>query len=81
MSSPVIYQCLSLLPDDTTNAFAVSLLISYCSFSSLILSSVVIISFYIFSERFFLKREGLYDARAETISKKEYGFPFLVTIY
>ena len=32
------------------------------------------ISFYILSKRFSLKREGLSDARVATITKKEYGF-------
>ena len=32
------------------------------------------ISFYILSTRFFLKREGLIDARVASITKKEYGF-------
>ena len=32
------------------------------------------ISFSIISERFFLKRKGLSDARVASITKKEYGF-------
>ena len=32
------------------------------------------ISFYILSKRFFLKREGLPDARVASVTKKEYGF-------
>ena len=32
------------------------------------------ISFYILSKRFFLKREELSDARVASITKKEYGF-------
>ena len=32
------------------------------------------ISFYILYKRFFLKREGLSDARVASITKKEYGF-------
>ena len=32
------------------------------------------ISFYILSKRFFLKREGLSDARVVSITKKGYGF-------
>ena len=32
------------------------------------------ISFYILSKRFFLKREGLSDARLASITTKEYGF-------
>ena len=31
------------------------------------------ISFYILSKRFFLKREGLADIRVTSITKKEYG--------
>ena len=32
------------------------------------------INFYILSERFFLKRKRLSDARVALITKKEYGF-------
>ena len=32
------------------------------------------LSFFILSKRFFLKREGLSDARVASITKKEYGF-------
>ena len=32
------------------------------------------ISFYILSERFFLKRKGLSDAGVVSITKKQYGF-------
>ena len=32
------------------------------------------ISFYILSKRFFLKHEGLSDARVASITKKRYGF-------
>ena len=63
ISSPVRYSYLSIFPDDNADIFAASLLISYCSFSSLILSSVMMISFYILSKKFFPKREGLSDAR------------------
>ena len=51
------------------SVFADSLLISYCSFSSLPLSSIVMISFYILSKILFLKREGLSDARVTSITK------------
>ena len=63
------------LPDDNAYIFAASQLISYCSFSCLILSSVVMTSFYIISKRFYLKRKGLSEARLQSITKKEYGFP------
>ena len=47
---------------------------SYYTFSSLILSSVGIIRFYILCKRFFLKREGLSDAEVASIIKQEYDF-------
>ena len=53
---------------------ATSLLISGCNFSSLILSSGVMISFCILSKRLFLRSKGLSDARVVIISKKENGF-------
>ena len=73
ISSPVRYSYSSILPHNTA-IFAPSLLISYCNFSSLILSSIVMISFYIPSNRFFLKREGLSDARVASIAKKRIWF-------
>ena len=72
--SPVRYSYLSILPDDNAEVFAASLLISYCSFSSLSLSSILLVNFYIISERFLLKREELSDARVVSTTKKEYGF-------
>ena len=53
----------SILPDDNTNLFAASLLVSYYSFPSLILSSTIMISLYIPSKRFSLKCKELSDAR------------------
>ena len=73
VSSPVRCSYLSILPYDNADIFTVSLLISYWSFSSLILSSIVMINFYIVSKRFFLKREELSDGRVVSITKKEYG--------
>ena len=60
ISSPIRYSYLSILPDHEADIFAASLLISYCSFSYLI-SLSIIITFYIPSERVFLKREGLWS--------------------
>ena len=37
ISSPVKYSYLSILPDDNADIFAASLLISHCTFSSIIL--------------------------------------------
>ena len=63
----------SILPDDRANIFAFFLLISYCSFSALILSSIVRINFYIIFKRLFLKRKLLSDERVALITKSEYG--------
>ena len=73
-SSPVRYSYLSILPDDNVDIFAASLLISYYSFSSLILPSIVVISFYVTSKRSVLKHKGLSNARVVLTTKKEYGF-------
>ena len=50
------------------------LLISYCSFKSIILLSVVIIIFYVLYKRFFPKPKRLSDAKVVSITKKEHGF-------
>ena len=50
ISSPSGHPYLSNFPDDNADFFTASLLISYCSFSSLILS-IVVISFYPLSKR------------------------------
>ena len=67
ISSSVRYSFLSIFPDNNFDVFAASLLILHCSFSSLILSSIVMISFYIISERL---SKGLSDARIASITKK-----------
>ena len=64
-----IFAFIIFFPDYKANVFAASLLISCCSFSFLILTLFVMISFYILSRRFFLKREGLSDARVASINK------------
>ena len=61
------------LLDDNADVFAVSLFISYFIFLSVILSSIVMISFYILSKIFFLKRQKSTGARLASITKKEYG--------
>ena len=63
-----------MLPDDNTNILTVSLLISYCNFSSLILSWFSHGYFYILSERFFLKSKTLSDARVVSFTSTENGF-------
>ena len=80
ISSPVRYLYLQILPDDNADIFYASLLISYCNFSSLILSSVVMISFYTVSTRFFLKRKRLSDARI-VYKRKEKNMIFQYTFY
>ena len=74
ISLPVRYSYLSIFSDDNADIFAASLLLSYCSFLSLILSSVVMIRFFILSVGFVLKRKGLSDARVASITKKDYCF-------
>ena len=69
VSAPVTYSYLSIFPDDNADTFAASLLISYCIYSSIILSSTVMINFYILSKRFFLKRKRLSDAKVVSITK------------
>ena len=59
---PVTNSYLGIFLDDNTDILATSLVISYCSFSSLILTSIVISSFYILFTRLFLKRKGSSDA-------------------
>ena len=53
--SSIRYSYLSNLSDDDADIFAASLLTSYCSFSSFILSSINVINFYIFSTRLVLQ--------------------------
>ena len=60
VSSPIRNSYLSILPDNNVDIFDASLLILCCNFSSLILSSIVVINFYL---SFFLKRDELSDAR------------------
>ena len=61
--SPEKYLYFSIFPDHRAEFFVVSMSISYCSFSSLILSSIVMISFHILCKRLFSKHKGLSDAR------------------
>ena len=58
--------------------FLLLLFLSYSSFSFLILSSFVVISFYIHSKRFYLKLKRLSDAIVVSFTKNEYGFTFFV---
>ena len=74
ISLPLRNSYLSILLDDNTDFFTAYLLIWYCSFSSLILSLIPVIIFYILSKRFFLKREELCDARLVSVTKNKYGF-------
>ena len=76
ISSPVRYFIIfySILADDSTDIFVGSVLLLYYTFSSLILSSMVMINFYIHSKIFFLKHEELSNGRVVSITKKEYVF-------
>ena len=53
--------------------FAALLLISYCSFSSLIWSSLVMITLYIYFRRFFLNLNGLSNGKLVSLTKDEYS--------
>ena len=79
----VRYSDLSILPHDIVDIFAVSLSISYHSFSYLILSSIVMTSFDIISKRLFLKQKGLSDGRVVSLTKKRICFcgTFFVKIH
>ena len=68
------YSYLSILPDDNTDTFAACVLMSYCSVSSLLLSSIIMIDFYILSKRSFLKHQGSSDGRLPSIIRKEHAF-------
>ena len=57
-SSPVRYSYLLILLYDKAEIFAASLLISYCSVSSLIWSPIVMMLLYIYCKIFFLKFKG-----------------------
>lgn len=71
--STLRYSYSSVLPDNyNADIFIASLLISSCSFLSLILSSIAMIIFYIIFRRFSPNRKGLSDAKVSLIIKKEY---------
>ena len=55
--------------------------ISYVNCSSLILSSILMISFYFRSKKVFLKQKGLSRARVTSKAIKEYSFAVHVKIY
>ena len=67
ISSPIRYSYLLVLPDDNADIFAASLLISYYSFSSPILSLIAMTSLYILFKK-------LSNARVVWSGTKEYSF-------
>ena len=68
ISWPVRYSYLSIFPDGSTDIFAASLLISYSSFSSLILLSIVMISLYCFWKIFSKKLHCVKTIRIRSYS-------------
>ena len=74
ISSPARNSYLSIFLNDNADIFAASLLASYYRFLSLILSSIVMISFFVLSIRFYLKRKALSDARVASKTKRECDF-------
>ena len=81
--SSSVYFYFFISRENNADIFAAYQLISYCSLSSLILLPIAMVSFYILSERFFLKRKDLSHARVASVSKKECSFAvhFFVNIY
>ena len=85
--SPIRYSYLYVLFDINADIFTAFLLMSHSSSLSLVLSSILIISFYILSRRLFLNRKRLpdarFDARVTWITKNEFGFAvhFFVKIH
>ena len=73
ISSSVRQSFLLISPDYNADIFTASMLISYCSFSSLILSSVVTISFHVPCKKLFLKCKELSDAKVVSFTKEECG--------
>ena len=73
--------------DINADIFTAFLLMSHSSSLSLVLSSILIISFYILSRGLFLNRKRLpdarFDARVTSITKNEFGFAvhFFVKIH
>ena len=49
--------------------------------SPVLLSTIVMISFYVLSKRFFLKRKGLSHEKVASITKKKYDFAVLFALY
>ena len=78
ISSHARYSYLSVLPDHNADVFAAFVLIACFSFLSVILLSVVLITFYILSKRLHLNRKKLFEARVVSLTKKEYGFTILL---
>ena len=69
----MFYYIFSIFPDNNADILPASLLTLHCSFPCPILSSIVMVSFYILSKRFFLKYKGKSDAKVASATKKEYG--------
>ena len=74
ISLPLRSYSLSVLPNNNADIFAASQLTLNCKFSPLIVSSFVMISFYMLSTRFLLKWKELSDARPFSIIVLKYSF-------
>ena len=79
------YLYLPNFSDYHVDIFTASHLIFYCSFSSLLVSSLVMISFYIPCKKLFLEHKGLSDGRVvwltETCIVVQYTISKVVKIY
>lgn len=63
----------SYLSDDDADIFAVTLVRSYCNFPFLIISSMIMTVLRTSYNRFFRKRNGLYDGRVVSMTKNKHG--------
>ena len=68
---------LSTLVNDNADTFAAAILISYCHFSFLISSSMVMSTIYTSFNRFFQKCNGSSDERVVSMTKIEYGCSYI----
>ena len=72
--SSVKYSYSSILIHENADIFAAALLISHCSFSAKIVSSVVVITFSILSKTMHLKHGLLSAGKIVSFTKKKNGF-------
>ena len=80
ISSPVRYSCLSILPEDNADIFTATLSMSYCNFSALILTSIIVTIYCTSSNRFFEKCNGSSDRGVVSMTINEYFLQYIFCI-